>query len=692
MIVRDSQVRDGAPAAGRRHCSLTIALAGNPNIGKSTLFNELTGLRQYVGNWPGKTVARAEGYRRHRNECVRLVDLPGTYSLLSTSPDEVIARECLLSGEADAVIAVVDATNLERTLYFVLQCLEIHDRVLVAVNMIDAAEQGGLKIDTAGLSRLLGVPVVAIAAARRRGLDELLLRVVDLARGDHLPPKRDFYGPAVEEAFQRMERALAACGLPDEAGDGPPRRWLAGQLLKGNTDALDRLDPVRREELRRETDLIRAAYQGDLSTDLARERYEFVHRAAREVIRRDGRERPDLTQRVDEIVTHRWFSFPVMLAALGVILSITMFGAEPMGAVLEAFFVWLAGAAAAFMITVNAPYWIAGPLVDGVIVGVGAVVSVMLPTMAIFFVLFALLEDSGFIPRIAFNMDRPMQAVGSQGKHCLTCMMGYGCNIPGVMSTRILEGNHRLIAVITNSLIPCNGRIGVMLPLALLFFGAPGILVVGALFVISMGTVMASTFLLSRTVLKGPSPTFAMELPPYRKPQFGRVIMRTVRERVLHVLVRAASIAAPVTVLIWFVGNYPAGAGFEHTLAGRLGAVLEPAGRFLGLDGGILTAILFAVPAKEIVIGTLAIMNGLAANLSGSALLEGVLAANWTTLTAFNFLLFYMLCIPCVYTGVTIYRETKSVRWTAWAMLLPLSWGILLTFTAHRVGIFLGLG
>jgi len=689
--LRDPQVREEAHASGRRH-SLSIALAGNPNIGKSTLFNELTGLRQYVGNWPGKTVARAEGFRRYRNEYLRLVDLPGTYSLLSTSQDEVIAREYLLSGEADAVIAMVDATNLERTLYFVLQCLEIHDRVLVAVNMIDAAEQGGLIIDTAGLSRLLGVPVVATAAARRRGLDELVLRAVDLARGHHPPPRRDFYGPAVEEAFRRVERALAACGLPDGAAEGPPRRWLAGQLLRGNTEALDELDPARREELKRESALIRAAYQGDLDTDLAWERYAFAQRVARKVVRKPGREAPDLTQRVDEIVTHRWFSFPVMLAALGAILSITMFGAEPLSEALEAFFVWFAGAAAAFMLTVNAPYWISGPLVEGLIVGVGTVIAVMLPTMAIFFILFALLEDSGFIPRIAFNMDRPMQAVGSQGKHCLTCMMGYGCNIPGVMSARILEGNHRLMAVITNSLIPCNGRIGIILPLSILFFGVAGILVVGALFLISMGTVMASTLLLSRTVLKGRSPSFAMELPPYRKPQFGRVVMRTLRERVLHVLVRAASVAAPITVLIWFMSNYPAGGGFEHTLTGRMSAGLEPAGRFLGLDGGILTAILFAFPAKEIVIGSLAITNGLAADLSGSVLIEEVLAANWSTLTAFNFLLFYMLCMPCAYTGVMIYRETRSARWTAWAMLLPLSWAVLLTFIAHRLGILLGLG
>lgn len=683
----DPQVREGAHTFGRHRHSLTIALAGNPNIGKSTLFNELTGLRQYVGNWPGKTVERAEGFRKHRNEYLRLVDLPGTYSLLSTSQDEVIAREYLLSGEADAVIAMVDATNLERTLYFALQCLEIHDRVLVTVNMIDAAEDRGVIIDTAHLSRLLGVPVVATAAARRRGLDELVLRTVDLARGNHPPPNRDFYNPRIEALLRNAEQALVAHGLP-----WGPRRWLAGQLLRGDAGLLEGVVPTQRDGLKKELARIRSEYQGDLGTDMARDRYEFAHLVAREVVLETAQERRDLTQWVDAIVTHRWFSFPVMLAALGVILGITMFGAEPLSEALDLFFVWLARWAAGLLSAMDAPFWVAGPLVDGMIVGVGTVIAVMLPTMAIFFVLFALLEDSGFIPRIAFNMDRPMQAVGSQGKHCLTCMMGYGCNIPGVMSARILEGNHRLMAVITNSLIPCNGRIGIMLPLAILFFGAGGILVVGALFLISLATVMASTFLLSRTVLKGRSPTFAMELPPYRKPQFARVVVRTLRERVAHVLVRAASMAAPITVLIWFMSHYPAGGGFEHTLTGRLIGTLEPAGRFLGLDGGILTAILFAFPAKEIVIGSLAIMNGLAANLSGSGLIEGVLAANWSPLTAFSFLLFYMLCMPCAYTGVMIYRETGSTRWTAWAMVLPLSWAVLLTFIAHRAGLVLGLG
>lgn len=635
LAVSESGGRLSVPT--RKRYNLTIALAGNPNTGKSTLFNELTGMHQYVGNWPGKTVERAEGLCKHRNEYLRLIDLPGTYSLHATSQEEIITRDYLLGGGADVVIVLADATNLERTLYFVLQCLEIHDRVVVALNMMDDAEQRGLTIDEANLSRILGVPVVPIAAAKRRGLDELLQKVVELSREGRDFSSRCFYGARIEA-------------------------------------------------------VVRNDYSGDLRTDMASDLYRFAHFAVREVVRESTQARPDLTRRVDAIVTHKWLSFPIMLVALGIILGITMFGAAPLSEALGVFFIWLAVITGGFLDAANAPFWISGPLVDGVIVGVGTVVAVMLPTMAIFFVLFALLDDSGFIPRIALNMDRPMQAVGSQGKHCLTCMMGYGCNIPGVMSARILEGSHRLIAVITNSLIPCNGRIGIILPMAILFFGAIGPLVVVVLFLISMGTVMASALLLSRTVLKGQQPTFAMELPPYRRPQFLRVIVRTLRKRVGYVLVRAAAVAAPITLLIWFMSNYPVGGGFEHTLTGRLMAAFEPVGRFLGLDGGILTAILFALPAKELVIGALAITNGLAADLSGSGLIEGLLVMNWSSLTAFNFLLFYMFCMPCAYTGVVIYKETRSFKWTAWAILLPFTWAVLLTVIAYRIGTALGFG
>lgn len=666
--------------------NFTIALAGNPNIGKSTLFNELTGLRQYVGNWPGKTVERAEGFSRGNNH-LRLVDLPGTYSLNATSQEEVIARDYLLSGGVDALIAMADATNLERTLYFVLQCLEIHDRVIVALNMMDEAEKRGLNVDSAELSRRLGVQVVPIAAAKRRGLDELLEKALRLARGDARPPERQFYSAPVEAVIEEAQLVLNRYHPPPY-----PSRWLGVGLLRGETNILGMFGPESRERLREEAAALSAGYPGDLNTDMVRDLYGFAHCTARSVIREPDRPRPDFTQRVDAIITHRWLSFPVMLGALAVILGITMFGAEPLSEALDGLFVGVAVSAEALLAALNAPHWIVRPLVDGVIVGVGTVIAVMLPTMAIFFALFALLEDSGFIPRIAFNMDRPMQAVGSQGKHCLTCMMGYGCNIPGVMSARILEGSHRLMAVITNSLIPCNGRIGVILPMAVLFFGTAGPLVVAALFLISLGTVMASTLLLSRTVLKGQQPAFVMELPPYRRPQFLRVITRTLKDRVMHVLARASAVAAPITLLIWFMSNYPAGGGFEQTLTGRMIGTLDPVGRLFGLDGGILTAILFAFPAKEIVIGSLAITNGLAADLSGSGLIEGVLAMNWSLLTAFNFLLFYMLCMPCAYTGVVIYRETRSIKWTAWAIVLPLAWAVVLTFAAYRVGLALGLG
>lgn len=618
-----------AGPAGReqtRADELTVALCGNPNTGKSTLFNTLTGGRAHVGNWPGKTVERQEGVCRLAGRVLRVVDLPGIYSLNPWSEEGRIARDYLLAGAADALVLVVDATNLERNLYLVLQSLLLFPRCVVVLNLMDAARRSGLMIDTEGLACELGAPVVPLAAARGEGLPALLAAVAAVAR-------------------QRT-------GVEAPAGGEP-----------GHT--LPALPP-------------------------ATELYVRAHDIATRVVAQ--RRPPDgLDERFDRLVTNRWLAFPLMLAVLAAVFWLTMFGAAPLSAALGALFAGLAGWARAWMAAAGAPGWLAGALVDGLIVGVGAVVSVMLPTMAIFFVLFALIEDAGFIPRIAFVMDRMMRPAGTEGKHCLTCLMAYGCNIPGVLSTRILSGKHRLIAILTNALNPCNGRLGPMLALCQLFFGHRGALVMAALLLISIAAVLFASFVLSATVLRGEAASFVMEMPPYRRPTWRRVVT-VLSDRVWATLWRATVVAVPATLLIWMLANYPAGASPDATWAGRLSGALDHMGLPLGLPPGALTAAVFALPAKEVVVAALAITSGLGRTLAGSSALDAHLVAAWTPLGAFTFLTFYMLYMPCLYTWVAIHRETRSLKWTVLGVGLPLALAVLFTAGVHRAGLALGLG
>lgn len=619
------------PAArpvGHHHAALTVALCGNPNTGKSTLFNALTGRSQHVGNWPGKTVEKAEGKCCLQGRWLKIVDLPGTYSLAARTTEEIIARNFILGGKPDVVVAVVDATSLERGLYLVLQILELVTNVVVALNMMDAADQAGLSIDTNILRESLGVPVVPVSAATGRGLQEMVAAATAVAVDKPASPK-----PASREK-----------------GPGWPVTVTAIQL--------------------------------------ATRRHQLARKIARAAVTWQKPPR-DLTRRIDQVVTHPWLAVPVMLALFLGVLTITIYGASPFTELLDRFFNLLARETTALLLSLHAPPWISGPLVDGLIVGVGAVISVMLPTMTIFFILFALLEDSGFIPRLAFNLDRVMQAVGSQGKHCLTCLMGYGCNIPGVMSARILEGRHRTLAILTNSLIPCNGRLGVILPLSALFFGERGSWVTLSLLLLSLATVMLATAFLSLTVLRGENPPFLLELPPYRRPQIKRVLERTLREKVFHVLVRASLVAAPMTLLIWFLSNYPVGAGPDHTFTGKLVRLLGPAGHLLGLDGRALVAMLYALPAKEIVLGALAITGGLASSLQGSPAVGDFLRSTWSPVTAYTFLVFFMLYLPCAYTASVIYKETRNLRWTAWGLLLPLALAVMASLAVHRLATLL---
>jgi ferrous iron transport protein B len=707
-----------------------VALAGNPNTGKTTVFNALTGLRQHTGNWPGKTVARAEGGYSHEGLKAKLVDLPGTYSLQAGSADEEVARDFILFGEPDVTIVVVDATRLERNLNLVLQVLEITDRVVVCLNLMDEARRHGIGVDPRRLEEELGVPVIATSARRKEGMPELIEAVHRVATGAVLPqPKRITRHPApVEEAVAALQPSIEAAfpGVPNA-------RWIALRLLNADERIETALregeigswtpggggeewgsGPLEGQRLVQVEEILdhAASLRWDLPADSHDQLVEKLFAAAQEIAERSAlrgprRVRFDLDRTLDRILTSRLFGFPVMGAILALVFWITIAGANVPSAMLATLLIdQVHPALVGFGATIGLPGWLNGFVFDGVYLATAWVVAVMLPPMAIFFPLFTLLEDFGYLPRVAFNLDGMFRRAGAHGKQALTMCMGFGCNAAGVVATRVIDSpRERLVAIITNNFSLCNGRWPTQILIASIFLGtlAPphlaGLVAAGAVVgvaLLGIAMMFLASWLLTRTVLRGEASTFSLELPPYRPPRILQTLYTSLIDRTLIVLWRAVVFAAPAGALIWLISNINVGGS---SLASHAIEWLDPFGLVIGLNGVILLAYVVAIPANEIVIPTVLMLTVLAANVVGVGNGTGVMfeldsaaavgdllrAAGWTVLTGLNLMLFSLLHNPCSTTIYTIYKETGSARWTTVATLLPLGMGLALTFVVAQV-------
>ena len=601
-----------------------VALVGNPNVGKSTIFNVLTGMHQHTGNWAGKTVANASGEYEYSKDKYKLIDLPGTYSLISKSEEEEIAKKYICSGTADCIVIVVDAVKLETNLYLVKQILEIQDKVIVCVNLLDEANKKGIHIDLKMLEKELKVPVIGVIAKKKKTLERLLKKIEDVSHLENVPENINHEKKQIETIVKEAEE-------------------ICKKVVK-----LEKQNYNERDE------------------------------------------------KIDKILTSKLTGIPIMLLFLALIFWLTIVGANYPSELLSDLFTHIEEGLMRFCANMNTPRFLSGMLITGMFRTTAWVISVMLPPMAIFFPLFVLLEDFGYLPRIAFNLDNVFRKAKTTGKQALTMCMGFGCNAAGIIGCRIIGSTReKIIAMLTNSFVPCNGRFPILITISSIFIGgivaneyASAVSTIAVIGIIIFGIIMTLIIsnILSRTILKGEGTSFVLELPPYRRPQIIKVITRSIFDKTIYVLLRAVKVAAPAGIVIWLMANINIGG---LNILEYVANFLEPLGRIMGLDGYILTAFILGLPANEIVLPLILmcyLSNSEIIKLEDITQIGEILKANgWNLLTAINVMIFTLLHFPCSTTLLTIKKEAGSIKWMLLAFAIPTVCGIIVCTLTNAI-------
>ena len=681
--------------------NFTVAFAGNPNVGKSTIFNSLTGMNQHTGNWSGKTVGNCSGTFTYKDAHFTAVDIPGTYSLMSSSEEEEIARNYICFENPDAIVIVVDGTSLERNLNLVNQIMEINSNIILCVNLLDEAKKKGIKIDLNKLSSLLGIPVVGTIAKKKKTLINLKNIIYDVCLKKIVPtPNIVKYLPIIEDSI-----SLLSCEYPTIPF--PLNRWISLKLLSNDTKIINTISQKLNIDLNTSSinskidECICLLKRNDITLSNLEEILisaimKYAEHISSKVCTYTNKDYLSKTIKIDRILTSKKFGIPIMLLFLCVLFWITIVGANYPSQILSDFFGNLKIQITNFFNSVHSPQWLTSMLVDGVYQTVTWIISVMLPPMAIFFPLFTILEDLGFLPRIAFNLDRCFKCACTSGKQALTMCMGFGCNAAGVVGCRIINSpREKLIAILTNSFVPCNGRFPFLITVAIIFIsgtvsgifsGLVAAIVVMLVVLLGILLTLLVSKILSKTILKGLPSSFTLELPPYRTPQIGKILVRSLLNRTLFVLGKAISIAAPAGLVIWLFSNINIG---SLSILDFIATELDPFAKVIGLDGYILTGFILGIPANEIVLPIILmgyLKNKTLIDIENINVIGNILVSNgWNILTAINVMIFTLLHFPCGTTLLTIKKETKSIKWTLVSFLLPTICGIIICFITTSV-------
>ncbi|KAF0108136.1 MAG: ferrous iron transport protein B [Anaerolineaceae bacterium] len=674
--VDPDQAREMSAAAMPGDKPLVVALAGQPNAGKSTVFNLLTGLSQHVGNWPGKTVEQKIGFHHAERITLKLVDLPGTYSLTANSLEERIARDFILREQPDLVVVIANAASLDRHLYLLSELLALPAPVVLGLNMMDVAEQQGIQIDARALETALGLPVVPMVASRAQGVRELVQVIEKVASQQPRPaPNR----PEIRrdhKAVLEQVRYLLAGHVPAPY----PPDWVALKLLEGDAEITKmihaRVDAAAWEPVH---NILKAHEDAVLA--IAGGRYAWIERIVRAAVTRPRIGQITLTERLDRAATHPVWGMLILLGILGTAFGLTFSVGVPLQRSLDAYVVQ-AFAGWAHTALSGAPWWLSGLLVDGIWAGAGMVLT-FVPVLAIFFAVLGVLEDTGYMARAAYVTDRYMHLMGLHGKSFLPLCLGLGCNVPGVLCTRTIESPRaRLLTILLAPLVPCAARLAVLAVLAPIFFGssaiwaALGVLTLNLLLLVGLG------YGLHELVLGGEHVAFIMELPLYHRPN-GRTIGLSVWQHLLEFVKKAGTIIVAMSALIWLLSYLPTG-DFQTGYLAHAGRWLTPLGNLLGLDWRMFVALLTSVVAKE---NTLATLSILYPNATAEGGLTAALAHAITPAAALAFLVIQMTFIPCVATVAAIKQETRSWKWTLFSVALMLAASLTIGMLVYRVGL-----
>jgi ferrous iron transport protein B len=669
-----------------------IALAGNPNSGKTSIFNDLTGSHQQVGNWPGVTVEKKEGKLTYQGEFLKVVDLPGTYSLGGYTEDELIARNFILFDQPSVIINVVDSANLERNLYLTVQLLEMGANIVVALNMVDEAKAQKIEINKSRLTELLGVPVVPTVATRNEGVKELVAATV--SRAKELPPKPLVvnYGQEIEEELLKLEELIK---LNPNLNANYSSRWLAVKLLEGDERLRDEMQKCQADRVLVQTGksihhLINILGE-ELEAIIAERRYGFISGLLKEVVSRRStlEERLTVSDKIDQVVTNRFLGLPLFLLAMWAVFQFTFKLGDPLIGWVEAVFEGLGGLVTGWLGVLGASEMLVSFVVDGIIGGGGSVL-VFIPPIFLLFLALSFLEDSGYMARAAYIMDRFMHFLGLHGKSFLPLLIGFGCNVPAIMATRTLESKQdRLVTILINPLMSCAARLPVYVLFAGAFFTANQGWVIFSLYLLGIVLAIMIGKLFKTFIFKGGISTFVMELPPYRLPTLKSIFIH-MWQRGSSFIRKAGTIILGVVVLVWLFSNLPPGVEYasQESIIGKIGSVLAPLFTPAGFGNWeAAAALIFGILAKEVVVGTLGVLYGM-----DEAGLSQAIAQHWTPLSAYAFMVMTLIYIPCVAAIGAIRRETNSWGWTVFAIAYSLVLGWVMAVLVFQGGRLLGLG